>query len=119
MYEFESFYKTHGYNPNYDDDVVEYLAEVQFMADLIYELTRLLNLILDRVREIDMTYKADVLLYVGLSDCPNFEYRDSEKSDLPYPGLRQFAESVGSTREYYITAFPILRYLEKRIKLEY
>lgn len=97
-YTIDRFYKKDLYNANYENDLILYKEEIYLISDLVFELTRLSNLILNRIREI----KPDFLLHSGLLIIPGtkwntFEYRDSEISCSPYPGLFEF-ENIKSTR---------------------
>lgn len=88
------------HNPNYDIDLKAYDEHVRLISDLVFEMARLGNLILSRIRELHSEYKLGVgLLYVdNRVTTPDLVYREDEVSDSPYPGLNSFM-SVRLTRE--------------------
>ena len=97
------FYKSwhsYGYNPNYDEDVHAYEEYVYLISDLIFEMARLCNLILTRIREIHPEYRQPLgILHVSqqISE-PDLVYRKEEISDSPYPGIEAYI-AVRLTRE--------------------
>lgn len=70
----------------------DFLNEVFLVSDYCLEMTRLMNLILQRIRSIIIDYRVDIgLLYIeGLCNDRPIEYIDSEKIDKPYPGEKNF-----------------------------
>lgn len=99
----ERFYKRYVPNPNYEEDLAAYNEHVMLVSDMIFELARLCNLILSRIRTLYPEYKKDLgLLHVdNRLDCPDLVYRDSEISDTPYPGLKQYIK-IRTTRETHL-----------------
>lgn len=89
-----------GFNPNYDVDLKAYNEYVCLISDLIFELTRLCNLLLTRVREIHPEYRQELgILHIeGLISDSDLVYRSEEISDNPYPGIAAFI-SKRLTRE--------------------
>lgn len=88
---FKCFYKHPYPNPHYDEDLDKYMKIVRLIADLTFEMTRLLNLILDIIRE----HKIGFMVEVGtlsIDECRGrtFKYREDEISKSPYPGLKEF-----------------------------
>ena len=99
LYYFHKFYKDYpGFDPNYEEHSNEYIEESLLISDLIFELTRLLNYILEKARKIDAAFLVDVgvLNVLGATDKNNkrnpIEYFDSEKGCKPYPGLDSFLD---------------------------
>lgn len=88
----ERFYKHPIPNPNYDEDLAEYNHIVRLCSDLIFELTRLCNLLLVKMREHQPDYQLDagILMVDGILE--HCVYRDHEISDSPYPGIEEFME---------------------------
>ena len=90
------FYKKgpHGesFNPNYNVDLKAYEEHTKLLSDLIFELARLCNLILEKIREIHPDYKQELgILHIDdrISE-PDLIYREEEVSDSPYPGMTAF-----------------------------
>lgn len=99
----ERFYKRHINNPNYEEDLAAYNEHVWLVSDMLFELARLGNLILSRIREKYPDYKKELgILHIDnrLSE-PDLVYRDSEVSDAPYPGLKDYIK-VRLTREKHL-----------------
>lgn len=101
-YSVRKFYKISPYNPNYEEDLEAYNQHVRLISDLIFEMARLCNLILSKIRSLDPEYKKElgVLILENNMDAPNLLYRESEISDAPYPGLIDFI-SVRLSRELH------------------
>ena len=74
----------------------------KLISDLIFEMARLFNLILSKIRLFDPEYKMElgVLILENSMDAPSLVYRESEISDAPYPGLIDFIR-VRLTRELH------------------
>lgn len=98
----EKFYKTtkFGYNPNYDTDVEAYQQHVFLISDILFELARICNLILSKIREQYPEYKKELgILHIdNRFTKPDLLYREDEISDAPYPGLDDFIK-LRLTRE--------------------
>lgn len=99
QYYFHKFYKDHSdFNPNYEEQSNEYIEESLLISDLTFELTRILNYILEKARKIDAAFLVDVgvLNVLGAADKNNesnpIEYSKSEKGNKPYPGLDTFLD---------------------------
>lgn len=87
----KKFYKIKEYNTDrYNHLQNIYLDYVRAIADLTFEMTRMLNYILEIVRKKKPTF----LLNVGEmridTVSQSIEYREEEKNLSPYPGLRDF-----------------------------
>jgi len=92
-----------SYNPNYDEDLKAYNEHVFLISDLLFELARLGNLILSRIRAIHPEYKRELgILYIDdRVNTPDLVYREEEISDSPYPGIKDFI-SVRLSREKHL-----------------
>ncbi len=91
FYTIERFYKNIPNNPDYDEQLNEFNEYSYLICDMTLELTRLLNLILERIREIIPNYHIEEGVFIVNSiDREKTEYQMHEKTDNPYPGLRRF-----------------------------
>lgn len=102
-YVVERFYKRIQNNPNYERDVDAYSEHVMLVSDMLFELARLCNLILSRIREICPNYRTDIgILHIDnrITE-PDLVYRETEISDAPYPGLKDYIK-VRLTRETHL-----------------
>ena len=106
-YVVERFYKRIQNNPNYERDLEAYNEHVLLVSDLLFELTRLCNLILSKIREIFPNYRQDIgLLHIDMRiTTPDLVYSDAEISDSPYPGIKDFIK-VRLTRETHLGLNP-------------
>lgn len=70
------------------------------VSDMIFELARLCNLILSRIRMLYPEYKKELgILHINNRfSSPDMIYREAEMTDAPYPGLKQFIK-LRLTRE--------------------
>ena len=86
------FYKRIPNNPNYEEDLEAYKQYVFLISDLLFELARLCNLILNKIREIYPNYKIELgVLYIDdRFSSPDLVYQESEISDAPYPGIKHY-----------------------------
>ena len=103
----ERFYKRHMNNPNYEEDLAAYNEHVRLVSDMLFELARLGNLILSRIRQKNPDYKKELgILHIDnrLTE-PDLVYRDNEVSDAPYPGLKEYIK-VRLTRETHLGGNP-------------
>lgn len=102
-YTVEQFYKRYVSNPHYEEDLHAYTEHVMLVSDMIFELARLCNLILSRIRLLYPEYKKELgMLHVNNRfSSPDLIYRESEISDAPYPGLKQFIK-LRLTRETHL-----------------
>lgn len=108
FYTIERFYKTKPCNPDYQEQLEEYKEYVYLISDMTFELTRLLNLILEKVRERVPDFLVEnVVLVIGEEKREYVEYRTEEKTSRPYPGLEQFI-SIRGTRNYYFSKSTVL-----------
>ena len=91
-YVVERFYKKMQNNPNYERDLDAYNEHVMLVSDMLFELARLCNLILSRIRNIYPEYRQDLgILHIDSRiSVPDLVYQESEISDTPYPGLKEF-----------------------------
>lgn len=101
MVTIEKFYKKGPYNPNYDDDLQRYKDIVIMLSDLVFEQTRLLNLILKRMRSFMPDYQVEAGKLMTDSVVYHNEYREDEETSSPYPGLKGYM-IIRSTRNYHI-----------------
>ena len=101
------FYKRFPNNPNYEKDLKAYNDHVELVSDMLFELARLCNLLLSRIRDIYPEYREDLgILHIDYHiSAPDLVYRDSEISDSPYPGLKEFIK-VRLTRETHLGSNP-------------
>lgn len=88
-YGIEKFYKIKPQNPNYDIDLEAYNQHVCLVSDVVYEMARLCNLILSKIREQYPEYKKE-LGVIYIYDEPDLLYKVDEISDAPYPGIEKF-----------------------------
>lgn len=99
-YTIERFYKKIPNNPDYASQLNEFNEYCWLICDMTLELTRLLNLLLERIRERVPDYQIDEGVFVIDSIArEKTVYCENEKSDSPYPGLKQFVK-MRKTRNY-------------------
>jgi len=102
------FYQIDEWNPERYKNLHEsYIYHINLVQDLTLELTRSANYIFDKVRKnllSSFRIKEGVLL-VEVGPFEDFswrthrvEYRDTEKTDKPYPGLKKFM-NIRSSRD--------------------
>ena len=100
-YTIDRFYKMIPNNSDYKSLLNEFYEYCWLICDMTLELTRLLNLLMERIRERVSDYHIDEGVFVIDSiDREKTEYRYSEKSDSPYPGLKQFVKFRSTDRNY-------------------
>lgn len=101
------FYKRIQNNPNYERDLEAYNEHVRLVSDMLFELARLCNLLLSRIRNIYSEYRQDIgMLHIDTRiSAPDLVYRESEISDTPYPGLKEYIK-VRLTRETHLGSNP-------------
>lgn len=100
-YTIDRFYKMIPNNSDYKSLLNEFYEYCWLICDMTLELTRLLNLLMERIRERVSDYHIDEGVFVIDSiDREKTEYRNSEKSDSPYPGLKQFVKIRSTDRNY-------------------
>lgn len=106
-YAVELFYKRYVPNPNYEEDLKAYTEHVMLVSDMIFELARMCNLILSRIRMLYPEYKVELgILHVNNRfSSPDLVYRESEVSDAPYPGIKEYIK-VRLTRETHLGTNP-------------
>lgn len=106
-YAVERFYKKYNPNPNYEKDLAAYNEHVMLVSDMLFELARLLNLILNRIRAFYPGYKRELgILHIDTCiTAPDLLYKESEISDTPYPGLKEYIK-VRLTRETHLGSNP-------------
>lgn len=95
----ERFYKHPIPNPNYEADLAEYERIVRLCSDLIFELTRLCNLLLTKMRERKPDYQLDAGVLMVDDVQEHSLYIEEEISKAPYPGLNEFL-NVRHNRSY-------------------
>lgn len=101
----ERFYKRNPNNPHYERDLEAYNQYVYLVSDLLFELARLCNLILGRIRQLYPVYKQELgLLHIDNNySSPDLIYSEEEISDAPYPGLDEFIRVRLSRETHYGT----------------
>lgn len=96
----DRFYQKIPNNPDYESLLNAFNEYCWLICDMTLELTRLLNLLMERIRERISDYHIDEGIFVIDSiDREKTQYRNNEKSDSPYPGLKQFVK-IRKTRNY-------------------
>ena len=103
IYVVERFYKIFNPNPNYEEDLAAYNEHVMLVSDMLFEIARLCNLILSRIRVLYPDYKQELgILHIdSLITEPDLVYRETEISDTPYPGLKDYIK-LRLTREKHL-----------------
>ena len=106
-YVVERFYKKYNPNTNYERDLAAYNEHVMLVSDMLFELARLLNLILNSIRAFYPGYKRELgILHIDTRiTAPDLLYKEAEISDSPYPGLKEFIK-VRLTRETHLGSNP-------------
>ena len=86
------FHKRIQNNPFYERDLEAYTEHVRLVSDMLFELTRLCDLLLSRIREIYPEYRQDLgVLHIDTRiSASDLVYREAEISDTPYPGLKEY-----------------------------
>lgn len=109
-YYVEPFYKVRPFNEKYEKDVEAYRQHVFLISDMVFELARLCNLILYRIRLMYPDYRNELgVLYLENDlSAPDLVYAESEISDSPYPGLDEFIK-VRLTREVHYGTNPNIK----------
>lgn len=101
-YTIEPFYKKIPHDPNYDFLLNKYKEYCFLIADLTLEMTRLLNYILEKIREKAPEFHIkDGVLIVASINREYVEYQPNEKNENPYPGLKSFVIIRASRNKYY------------------
>lgn len=96
----DRFYKKIPNNPDYESLLNAFNEYCCLICDMTLELTRLLNLLMERIRERVPDFHIEEGIFVIDSIVrEKTQYRNSEKSDTPYPGLKQFVK-IRKTRNY-------------------
>lgn len=110
-YSIDRFYKKIPNNPDYKSLLNEFNEYCWLICDMTLELTRLLNLLLERIRERVPEYHIDEGVFVIDSiDREKTVYCDSEKSDSPYPGLNKFVQ-IRSSRNFCYSKTSTLNFI--------
>lgn len=110
-YTIERFYNKIPNNPQFHELLNDFDEYCYLLCDLTLELTRILNLLLEKIREITPNFHIEDGIFV--IDTINREYvmyQQSEKSNSPYPGLKQFVK-IRKTRNYYYSKTEELDFL--------
>ncbi|AUJ72419.1 HNH endonuclease [Pseudoalteromonas sp. NC201] len=107
----EKFYKIDRWDPDaYDRLAKDYDYHCYLVEDLALELNRAANYIFDSVRQsIQYGYRLDVgVLYVTSGPHMDLtfkhyraQYLPEQKQNIPYPGLKAFAETVRFERDFW------------------
>lgn len=82
-----------------------YIKYVLLIGDLTFELTRMLNLILEKVRIEDPTFLIDEGILRIYSIDEDIIYRTEEKSNAPYPGINEFIKANEHRTLHYSSSF--------------
>ena len=110
-YTIDRFYKKIPDNPDYESLLNEFNEYCLLICDMTLELTRLLNLILERIREREPDYHIDEGVFVIDSiSREKTVYYNNEKSDSPYPGLNKFVQ-IRSSRNYCYSKTSTLNFI--------
>lgn len=110
-YTIDRFYKKIPDNPYYEGLLNEFKEYCWLICDMTLELTRLLNFLLERIRERVPDYHIDEGVFVIDSIArEKTMYCDNEKSDSPYPGLNQFVQ-IRSSRNYCYSKTSTLNFI--------
>lgn len=110
-YTIDRFYKKIPNNPDYKSLLNEFNEYCWLICDMTLELTRLLNLLLERIRERVPEYHIDEGVFVIDSiDREKTVYCDNEKSDSPYPGLNKFVQ-IRSSRNFCYSKTSTLNFI--------
>lgn len=106
-YHIELFYKRIPNNSNYDVDIEAFKQHMWLVSDVIFEMARLCNLILHKIREQYPEYKKDLgIIYIDEDpSSPDLLYKEDEISDAPYPGIENFIKDR-LTREIHFCNNP-------------
>ena len=106
-YVVERFYKRFNPNPYYERDLAAYNEHVMLVSDMLFELARLCNLILTRIRMLYPGYKQELgILHIdNRITASDLIYKEDEISDTPYPGLKEFIK-VRMMRETHLGSNP-------------
>lgn len=103
-YTVDKFYKGLGYNnTNYDKELKEYYTYSLTLSNLTFELTRLLNLLIQEIREINPSFLNNLgklFICEAFKELP-IEYNKNEVTRQPYPGIDEFF-NIYHTRKDYI-----------------
>ena len=110
-YTIDRFYKKIPNNPDYKILLKEFYEYCYLICDMTLELPRLLNLLLERIRERVPEYHIDEGVFVIDSiDREKTVYCDNEKSDSPYPGLNKFVQ-IRSSRNFCYSKTSTLNFI--------
>ena len=111
-YSIECFYKSIFCNPNYDVLLNQYCEYKYLISDMTLEMTRLFNLILEKIREkVPDFHVADGILTIDSIGRKYVQYNQNEKTDTPYPGFKEFLK-VRSTRNKFFSKSESLDFLD-------
>jgi hypothetical protein len=107
----KQFYKIQEWDPKrYELLLRQYVFHVDLVQDLIFELTRAANLIIERIREFIMPSfrekEGKALVMRGLDEHLRYHtilvgYTGEERKGIPYPGLEEF-KNIRKQRDYFI-----------------
>jgi len=116
------FYKRYSTGSNRDREAEKYRFHIALIHDLVFELTRAANYICDKIREHifeGFRLKEGALLvkrgYVLGYQTYRVEYRNDQRIEFPYPGLREFMKireerdvhiGKGIEEDYFRTIYP-------------
>ena len=105
FYTIDKFYAPGYHNPNYDDDLNDFYEYCWLICDLTLEMTRLLNYLLEKIRDNHPDFMLEEGIFViDTIDNVYTEYMPSEKTNAPYPGLQEFLNVRSNRNKCYSTA---------------
>ncbi len=104
-FRYHKYYKDHPWDPELNPiEEKEYEDEILLMGDLVFEFTRIANLLLERIRIYEPSFMAQYGI-LTIKDSPNpksqIVYKPQEKSDSPYPGLLPFLNKKMTRTHHY------------------
>lgn len=101
-YRIERFYRM-PHILNYTKVLDAYNQHVFLVSDLIFEMARLCNYILRKIREQYPEYKKELgILYLDDDPSkPDLLYKEEEISDAPYPGIEKFIKDRLTREVHY------------------
>ena len=113
----DKFYRIENYDPDlYHRLLEEYGAHECLVCDLFFELTRAANYVCDHVRQsLFSGFRLQEGALLILRGCVGWqletvrarvEYRDKERTEFPYPGLKKF-KTVRYERDYALDPRPM------------
>ncbi len=100
-YYIERFYKIFPQNRSYDVALKAYNQHIWLVSDIIFEIARLCNHILSKIREQYPEYKKELGNLYIYEEPSDLLYREEEISDAPYPGIEKFIKDRLTREVHY------------------